>query len=113
MKVFMFDPPSKGLAYHLQGFDGGIETMDDGGSFRMIWTDQKKDDLLIEIEYFRDKDPTHIAYQKMPCAYERFQSALITHGEDDWKGFRSVVLDSYTFCEMAVTRLMQYKILIA
>lgn len=110
MKVFLFDPPAKGLAYHLQGFDGGVSHMDDGGMFRLIWTDHKKEELVVEIEYFFDKDPTQIAYQKSPCAYERFQTALIGHMDDSWKGFRSVVLDSYTFCEMAAVRLMQYKL---
>lgn len=109
MKVFMFDPAAKGLAYLQQGAVTPIEWMPDGGGFQFV-RDRETGEVLVELEYFMDRDPTRLAQQKFPCAYERFQASLVGHMDDHWKGFRSVVLDSYTFCELACARLVKYKL---
>lgn len=108
-KVFMFDPHAKALAYLQQGVPGPIERMDDGGAFCFV-KDPESKEVLIEIEYFVDLAPTQIAVQKFPCAYERFQASLIQHMQDNWEGYKSVIIDSYSFCELACLRMQQYKI---
>ena len=109
IKVFQFDPPAKALAYRQQGFAKPIEYMDDGGAFQFI-VDPESKKLLVEIEYFSDSNPTAIATQKHPCSYERFQASLQGHMREHWQGYASVVLDSYTFLEMACVHMQQYKI---
>jgi hypothetical protein len=109
MKVFQFDPPAKALAYRQQGYPGPIDYMDDGGAFQFI-VDPESKEMLIEIEYFVDLNPVGIVTQKYPCAYERFQASLSGHMTEGWQGYKSVILDSYTFCEMACVRMQQYKI---
>src|SRR5437773_5877872 len=109
MKLFCFDPIGKEWAYLQQGEPQGLEYMDDGGIFQFV-RDPQTQETLIEIEYFWDKSPKGIAKQKFPCAYERFQASLETHTNEHWKGFQSVVVDSYTFLEVAAKRLEQYKL---
>ena len=114
-KIFMFDPPAKGLAYLQQGHAGPLEWMEDGGGFQFV-TDPESKEVLVELEYFSDKNPMGIGQQKYPCAYERFQSSLMAHMAEGWlmqdgvTSFKSVILDSYTFCELACVRLQQYKL---
>lgn len=119
MKVFLFDPPSKALAYRQEGFPGPIVRGPDESVFQFVYATQEERDqdqsgtgkgAIIEMESFVDRNPAGIGTQRMPCAYERFQSSMIQHMNDDWKGFKSVVLDSYTFCELACVRLQKYKI---
>ena len=115
MKVFMFDPPAKGLAYLQQGHAGPLEWLEDGGGFQFVVNPESKE-VLVELEYFLDKNPMGIGQQKYPCAYERFHASLMAHMAEGWlmqdgkTPFASVVLDSYTFCELACVRLQQYKL---
>lgn len=114
MKVFAFDPAAKMLAYLLQGQASAVDWMEDGGGFQFV-TDPESKKTLVELEYFLDKNPMGIGSQPYPCAYERFQTSLITHMEEGWKmpdgePYRSVILDSYTFCELACVRLQQFKL---
>ena len=48
MKVFMFDPPAKGLAYLQQGHAGPLEWMEDGGGFQFV-TDPESKEVLVEL----------------------------------------------------------------
>ena len=109
LKVFMFDPAAKGLAYLQQGAVSPVEWMPDGGGFQFVRS-YETGEVVVELEYFVDRDPTRLASQKLPSAYERFQASLITHMDEHWKGYQSAVLDSYTFCELACSRLVQYKL---
>ena len=114
LKVFMFDPPAKGLAYHLQGNPGEIVDMSDGGKFQFITNE--KGEIVVEIEYFNDSNPRAIGVSQNPCAYERFQTSLVSHMDEGWtiqgskKMYQSVVLDSFTFCERACLGMIEFKI---
>jgi hypothetical protein len=109
IKVFQFEPLAKAWPYLQQGRPEPVQYMDDGGAFLFV-RDPETKDVLVEIECFFDANPAGIAKQKYPCAYERFQTALQGHMSDNWKGFASAVLDSYPFCEIACSNMIQYKI---
>jgi hypothetical protein len=116
MKIFMFDPPAKGLAYQQQGNQGSMISMPSGGKLQYI-TQPETGELAVEIEYFSDAKPTIIGMEKEPCAYERFQASLYAHMDEGWMTaeevphkFQTVVLDSYTFCELACVRMQQFKV---
>lgn len=108
LKLFCFDPIGKEWAYLQQGTPQEMQTCEDGGMFRSVM--DAHGELVVEIEYFWDKFPKRVGTQKFPCAYERFQASLEDHTNNNWKGFKSVVVDSYTFLEVAAKRLEQHKL---
>jgi hypothetical protein len=99
MLVFMFDPRGKETPYTKRG-DVTVEVDDLGTPVQSVHS-RKNGDLLIRVEHYIDAIPNQ------PEAYKRFLTRL-TRLHDDLGIFRTVVLDSVTFMELAARKLQQY-----
>lgn len=106
-KVFMFDLIGNDVPYKKLGTYGPSERMEDGGLFCLV--KDKQGNLLVEIEYFFDLRPAQLATQKNPCALERFQGSLGAHLDEDWKGYKFIILDSYDGYFNAALMAQQHK----
>ena len=107
-KVFMFDVIGNDKPYRDIGVPTPYERLPDGGMF--CYVNDSAGKLLVEIEYFFDLRPTLLETSKYPCALERFQSALLSHVDEEWKGYKFAIIDSYKSYFDCALNAQQYKL---
>lgn len=105
IKVFCFDRFGKDTPYLKRG---KVQETDGG---KLVFGDKGK--LLIDIEYFHDRDVTELVRGEPsgegrgPTAYEAFIHRIREYDEEK---FATTVLDSATFAELSARKLDQYKL---
>jgi hypothetical protein len=102
MLVFMWDPRGKETPYLKRGGEVELgENAEDGTPWQSIKSKTDPTREIIRLEHYHDWDPAH------PTAYSRFLVRL-TRLQTDVAAYRTIVLDSVTFMELAARKMHQY-----
>ena len=100
--IFSFDPVGKELPYLRRAGSRIDDEAVDGTPFTEILA-TKTGKALVRVEHYIDSDP------QAPEAYVRFLQRITTLS-DTALVYRTVVIDSVTFMELAARKLYQYKL---
>jgi len=101
MLVFMWDPRGKEQPYLKRGGASTAGVDDFGIGYQSVLSRSDPTREIIRIEHYNDADP------QKPEAYKAFLTRL-TRLDDDLRTYRTVVLDSVTFMELAARKMHQY-----